>query len=251
MPPLTRAALLYADIDEDSRGSAAMALTAEPARKAIPRTSGLPGGRLYDAADLLVWLAGLNLLVVVFTLLGGVVLGLAPALVAAATVSRTRVRGDGEPLLRTFARVWRRELVRANLLLAPFGLVAALLGTNIATFAPTGGPLVPALWVALALVALAATFALTLYTHYELPLGRYATTAVRYLAHDLPATVLVAAVTAVAALVVWFAPGLLPVLAIGGWIYTVTAICVSCFARNDRLVAAHTPMSDPARKETR
>lgn len=218
-----------------------MAMTAEPARKAIARSSGLPGGRLYDAADLLMWLAGLNVLVLVFTLLGGVVLGIAPALVAAASVSRARVRGDAQPLLRTFAQIWRRELLRANLLLAPFGVVAALLGLNLTAFADAGGPLVVALWVALAVVTLMTVFAVAMYAHYELPLRRYPAMAVRYTLHDLPAAVLVAAVTVLVALVTTAVPGLLPVLSIGAWVYAVSAICFSCFNRNDRLVGAHTP----------
>lgn len=207
-------------------------------RKAFPASSGLPGGRIYDAAELLVWIAGLNLLVVVFSLLGGVVLGLAPALVAAASVSRARVRGDAQPLVRTFASVWRRELLRANAVLAPFAVVALLLAANLWAFAPVGGPLVAALWAALALVGLAATFAITLFTHYELPLRRYAMTAVRYLLHDLPATALVVVVSALAVVATRFLPGLLPVLIIGAWLHAVTAICVSCYARNDRLVEA-------------
>lgn len=214
-----------------------MASTISTPRKAIT-TYGLPGGRLYDAADLVMWVAGVNLLVVAFTLLGAVVVGLAPALVAGATLARGRVRGDAQPMVRTFAAVWRRELGRANLLLLPFAVVAAMLCANLYALAPAGGPLVVVLWVALALTALAATFALTMYTHYELPLRRYAPTAVRYLLHDLPATVLVAVVTVLAALVTWFVPGLLPVVTIGAWLYAVTAICLSCYVRNDRLVAA-------------
>lgn len=215
-----------------------MAVTTETRGKALAASSGLPGGRLYDAAELLMWVAALNLAIVVFTALGAVVVGLAPAIVAAATVSRARLRGDAQPLLRTFARVWRRELVRANLLLAPFGVAALLLATNLAAFSADGGPLVVALWVAVALVVLTAMFSATMYVHYDLPLRRYPPTAVRYLLHDLPATVLVVAVTAIAALVTFVLPGLLVVLAVGAWVYAVCGICLSCYVRNDQLVAA-------------
>lgn len=191
------------------------------------------------------WLAGLNLLIVGSSLLGGVVLGIAPALVAAASLSRARVRGDAQPLLRTFLTVWRREFWRANAVLAPFGVLALVLGVNLYAFAPAGGALVVALWVALALVGLAAMFAITLFSHYELPLRRYGVTAVRYLLHDLPATALVLVVTVIAVLVTRFLPGLLPVLTIGAWVHAVSAICVSCFARNDRLVAASSSSTSP------
>ncbi|GAB2603757.1 DUF624 domain-containing protein [Pseudactinotalea suaedae] len=214
-------------------------------RKAFPTTSGLPGGRIYDAAELLVWLAGLNLMIVLTTFLGGVVLGLAPALAAAASVSRSRVRGDAQPLLRTFAAVWRREFWRANAVLAPFAVLALVLGANLYSFGPLGGALVVALWVALGVVGLAATFAVMLFTHYELPLRRYATTAVRYLLHDLPATALVVVVTVLAVLLTGFLPGLLPVLTVGAWVHAVSAICFSCFARNDQLVAASSSSTSP------
>lgn len=215
--------------------------TATSTRKAVAAGARLPGGRLYDAAELLMWVAGLNLMIVVLTLAGGVVLGLAPALVAAASVSRARLRGDAQPLVRTFASVWRRELRGANIVMAPFAVAAVLLGLNLYAFAPVGGALVVALWAALALVGLAATFAVTLYVNYQLPLGRYAATAVRYLLHDLPATALIAVVTALAVVITAFAPGLLPVLTLGAWLHAVTAICLSCYERNDRLVAAAEP----------
>lgn len=220
-----------------------MASTAPSARKAIPRTAGLPGGRLYDAADALAWIAGLNLLIVVFTLLGAVVVGLAPALVAAVTVSRARLRGDQQPLVRTFARVWRRELVGANLLLAPFAVVGALLAVNLLALTPGEGPLRWALVTALALVALAATFALTMSCHYDLPRLRCAQLAVRYVLHDLPGAALLLAVTALAVAVTWFVPGLAPVLTVGAWVHTVTALSLSLFTRNDELVGATPPPS--------
>lgn len=214
----------------------------EPRRHRGTTSAGLPGGRLYDAADLLVWLAGMNLLVIAFSVLGGVVIGLAPALTAAATVSRGRLRGSADPLLRTFARAWRRDLLRANAVLAPFTIVALLLGINLYAFTPTSAGLKVAFWVALTLVAAAATFALTLYIHYQLPLRQYALTAVRYLLHDLPAAALVAIVTVLGALLTQFIPGLLPVLTIGAWIHTVTAICISCYTRNDQLIAGRAPL---------
>lgn len=215
-----------------------MAVTTDTRGKALAVSSRLPGGRLYDAAELLTWVATLNLAILVFTALGAVVAGLAPALVAAASVSRARLRGEAQPLLRTFARVWREEFRPANLLLAPFGVGALLLGVNLLALASDGGALVVAMWVALGLVVLSAMFATTMYVHYDLPLRRYATTAVRYLPHDLPATALVAAVTVLAAVLTAVLPGLLAVVSIGAWVYAVCGICLSCYARNDELVAA-------------
>jgi uncharacterized membrane protein YesL len=207
--------------------------------------TGVPGGRLYDAAELATWVAGLTLLVSAFTLAGGVIFGLAPALIAGAQLSRARLRGDQQPMITTFARSWRRELVRANLMLAPIGAAGLLLTVNLALFSSAGGPLVAALWAALALVVVAGVVTITMYAHYELPLRRYPVVAVRYLLHDPPAAALVAVTTALAVAGVWFVPGL-AVLAVGAWLHAVTALCLSFFTRNDQLVAATTPTETSA-----
>ncbi|HWV50433.1 MAG TPA: DUF624 domain-containing protein, partial [Microbacterium sp.] len=56
-----------------------------------------PGWALHvhAAFEWLWWVATVNLLWLVFTLAGGIVLGIAPASVAAAELTRRRLRGDG------------------------------------------------------------------------------------------------------------------------------------------------------------
>ena len=59
-----------------------------------------PGGwalAAYHACDLVCWIATLNLLWIGFTLLGGGLLGAAPATVAAHTLARRRIRGRPSP----------------------------------------------------------------------------------------------------------------------------------------------------------
>jgi hypothetical protein len=61
------------------------------------------------AFDELVWITDLNAVWLLFTLLGGVVFGLAPAAVAASTLVRKRFSGEKVRLLAEFCTVYRRE----------------------------------------------------------------------------------------------------------------------------------------------
>lgn len=193
-------------------------------------------GRLWDGAELVCWLATINLLVLVFTVLGGVVLGAAPALAAAVRMSRARLQGRAEPVLGTFARHWRREWCRANLLLLPFGAAAVLLSIDLVLLGQRGGPLVALLWASLAITVVAAALTATLDAHYELALRRTPLLALRFAVTHLPGALLLVAITALAAAAVLWLPGLLPVIAIGAWVHAVTGVCLSLYARNDALL---------------
>lgn len=191
--------------------------------------------RAYHACDLLCFVAALNLLWVGGTLLGGVLLGAAPATVAAHTLARRRLRGETVPAVREFWGVWRAEFRRANVLLLPAGLVGGLLWLNWLYFAENvalGGPILLAAAFTLAWYAVL----VPLYVHYDLPLGAYPGTASRFvLANPGPAALLLVLAVAVVAITA-AVPGLLPFLAIGAWVHLDTALCLSFFHRNDERV---------------
>ena len=65
--------------------------------------SGTFSARAYSFFDTLLWIACLNMLWIVFTLLGMGVLGAGPATAAAQILVRKRASGDQAPLLRSFA----------------------------------------------------------------------------------------------------------------------------------------------------
>lgn len=202
-------------------------------RTAEPRTA---LGTLYDITDLLFWLAVVNLCLIVFTLAGGIIFGFAPALVAMVSLARTRVRGETFPIIRTFASTWRKEFVKANAVLAPLGVAAALIGLNLLYFVPRDHALVWPLWIGLGIVVVLTAFTSTMYAHYELPTSRYLLTAGRFMVHHLAGAVLIVVVTGLVIVVVRFIPGLLPVLAPSTWAYLVTALCLSFYAHNDKSV---------------
>src|SRR3954447_13607767 len=85
--------------------------------------------RLYEAADEVFWAARLNLLWLAFTLLGGVVLGVGPATVAAYTLARRHARGESFHAVPAFVSVYRRQFVRGTTLLLPvLGVSVFLVG---------------------------------------------------------------------------------------------------------------------------
>ncbi|MFB7894467.1 YesL family protein [Microbacterium sp. NPDC056044] len=123
-----------------------------------------------------------NLLFVAGTLVGLVVLGLAPAALAA-TACLTRLRdGEGDTgLVREFAAVYRAGFWRANLIGLPFGIVAVLLVADTAVLPVLDGVAAAALagftWVAGAVAALVFACALTVAVRYDETAGavlRYA-----------------------------------------------------------------------------
>jgi uncharacterized membrane protein YesL len=203
-----------------------------PRGPAAPGRDGSRTERWYGRLDAVAYVGALNLLVVAFTLAGGIVLGWAPALAAAAACSRTRLRGDTQQLLRAFASRWRRQFVHANLLAAPSGLVLAVLGWNLAAAEAT--------WLQVALVAAGALclahlfLAVTMDAHYELRRGRCLRLAWEFGLRFPGAPLLLIATTALVGAITVFVPGLAPVLSVGVWIHLCTALCFSFFAANDR-----------------
>lgn len=201
--------------------------------------------RWFGWVDTLAFLGLLNLLVLAGTLAGGLVLGVAPALSAAATVSRTRLRGDAQRAARVFVRTWASGFGRANLVAAPGLLALALTGTSLLVLdgAPT------ALRVALAVVAglgvVHLLLALTMDAHYDLRRGDVPRLAWAFLLRAPGAPLLLAATTALVGVVTAFVPGLLPVVSIGAWAYLCTALCLSFYAANDRRLGDRPAATDP------
>ncbi|TDE89169.1 DUF624 domain-containing protein [Occultella glacieicola] len=202
--------------------------------------------RWYGWADAVGFVAVLNVLVLAFTVAGGVVLGFAPALAAAVAVSRARIRGESQPLLRTFASAWRGQLRRANLLQAPGWLLLLVLALNLSAFwgEPGGTALVVALTVAAGLTLTHQVLVITMDAHYDLRARDCLRLALAFALRFPGVPLLLAATTALVAAVTAWLPGLLPTVSVGVWIYLCTALCLSFFAANDRQVEAQ-PRTTP------
>jgi uncharacterized membrane protein YesL len=202
-----------------------------------PSAAGRTGTRLerwYGWADAAAYVGLLNLLVIAFSLAGGLVLGWAPALAAATSCSRTRLRGDSQRLVRAFATRWRRDFLHANLLAAPSGIALTGLGLGLLTSTSESRALQFGLWAAAAVCLAHLVLALTMDAHYELRRVQCLRLAWAFLIRFPGAPLLLIATTVLAAAVTAFIPGLLPVVAIGAWVHLCTALCLSFYAANDR-----------------
>lgn len=222
-----------------------MSVTSERTSNPIPRTEAPSASvteRAYGWADAIAFVAVLNLLVIVFTLAGGVVLGIAPAFSAAATACRSRLRGEARGLVRTFATAWRQNFWSATALQAPGWLVLAILAVNLLAFRGRAGlPLWIALIAATAIAAIYHVLLVVMDAHYELARRDCRRLAGLFLLRFPASWLLLAATTVlVGALTAWV-PGLLPTVSIGAWLYLCTALCLSFFAANDH----HTPTDSP------
>jgi len=196
--------------------------------------------RIHAACDWVLWAVTMNVLWIAFTVAGGIVLGASPAAVAAADLTRRRLRGDLFPTWREFARVWRREFVRSNAVIGPALLIATLLSIRGVALIMAGQ-----LDAASLVVIAAAGFAVTLtavlvplYAHYDLAPRRYVLVASRWLLRNLAHGLILLAAAVLIGAASAAVPGLLPFVSVGAWLALSTALCLAFFAANDKAVAA-------------
>lgn len=203
--------------------------------------------RAWYFLDALTWIAQLNLVWLLHSLFGGVILGVAPSTVAAATLVRRRVRGDVVHPFTEFWPVFRAEFRRANLLLLP-GAVALLAllfswqffnaGTD-----PLSGALAGIALVLLGLCSVLATVLVPLYCSYDLPLCAYFRLAVMVtLTNPLLALMNLAVLAGVLTLS-WFLPGIIPFFTVGLLIYLTTRLSLDFLRRNENRLAASEPLT--------
>lgn len=188
------------------------------------------------------------------TLAGGVVLGWAPAILAAMDAADRASRGE-KLTLRRAAAVWREEFWRSQLVLGPPVLLLVLGG---AALGATGVPLLVKAPAVVGIVLLAAALLhvpqleLTYCLRPHQVLGRAALLALA----QAPMTLLVAASLALWTGVVLAVPGLVPFVGLSVPILVVHHLVSRSLERNDRLLAAEpappgVPRQQPAPRPSR
>src|SRR5438552_18263672 len=125
--------------------------------------------KLYDVADEVVWTIKLNALWILFTLAGGVALGIGPATLAAYSLARRRSSDESFHAFPAFRTAFRREFRRGTLVVLPLVAAAVVLVGNYLYFAALGAAL-PRLASLTALVGLGliAGYAFPMAVHYDL-----------------------------------------------------------------------------------
>jgi uncharacterized membrane protein YesL len=197
--------------------------------------------RLYGAADEVVWAAKLNLLWLVFTLAGGVVLGLGPATVAAYTLARRRALGESFQSWPAFFGAYRREFGRGSLLVLPLAGMTVLLVINYFYFASLGSEgTVFRVATGAAIVAVVAigAYLLPMSVHYDLRTSNYFPKASLFAITRPAATVLLLFILTTIVFAAGTFPFLWLVIAVGGWIQLDTWLCLRFFAENEARLQA-------------
>ncbi|NUO60829.1 MAG: DUF624 domain-containing protein [Hamadaea sp.] len=191
--------------------------------------------RLYEAADEVFWALQLSLCWLLFTLIGGVVLGAGPATLAAYAVARRHARNESFQIWSAFAAQYRREFGRGSLVVLPLAGAVLLLVTNYHYFASLG-PAATAgrVTTGVALVALLVVVAylLPMTVHYDLRTFAYLPKASLFALTRPAASALLLLVGSAFVFAVQVYP-FLAIAAIGGWIQLDTWLCLRFFAENE------------------
>ncbi|MEU8223288.1 DUF624 domain-containing protein [Kribbella sp. NPDC048915] len=190
--------------------------------------------KLYSFADEVLWVIKLNALWILFTLLGGVALGIGPATLAAYSLARRRSSDESFHAFPAFQAAFRREFRRGTLLVLPLLAAAIVLIGNYLYFAALGAAL-PRLASLVALVALGliAAYAFPMAVHYDLGIRMLLPKAsLVALARPASSLVLLFVAVTIAFVSVKF-PVFGFVLAAGAWIHLDTWLCLRFFAEND------------------
>jgi len=197
--------------------------------------------RLHDAADEVFWTVKLQLLWMLFTVAGGVVLGLGPATVAAYSLARRHARGDSFSAWPAFATAYRRELGRGSILVLPLLGAAVLLVTNYVSFAAMGSAATGArlaTLVALAVLVVLVAHLLPMAVHYDLRPHMYLAKASLFALRRPATSVLLLLVFTAIVYAVASYPFLGLIIAVGGWIQLDTWLCLRFFAENEARLQA-------------
>lgn len=204
--------------------------------------SGTFSARAYSFFDTLLWIACLNMLWIVFTVLGLGVLGAGPATAAAQILVRKRARGDQARLLRSFAVEYFRNFGRTNILAVPIMGVAVALMMNWNFYSGSNGLaaslMTAGIFVASLFLAGSACYIFPLYARYDLPLAQYFLSSSRFALRHLAGTVILLFVSAAAVYASSAVPGLIPFFSVGAWLYATGWLCDRFFTANDESVAA-------------
>lgn len=198
---------------------------------------GSVAARAYDFFDALTWIALLNIAFIGFTLLGGIIFGFGPSLVAGSTTVRRRVKGEAFKLFPAFWQAWKAEFFRANTVLLPAAAVLAALVSSWQFFRigqdGLSAVLAPATMVVAGICTIVLSVLVPLLTHYEIRLAAAVPAAVSLTLANPLLLILNGIILAGSVLATVQLPGLLPFFSFGLAIYLTTRVALDFFVRNE------------------
>ena len=132
---------------------------------------------IYNVVEWITRFAYLNLLWIIFTLLGGVIFGFFPSTISMFAIVREWLKGETDkPLFSTFWKYYREEFLKSNLLGIIVTLIVAIIALDILYIQSTNNDLLT--WTYLPLFAFMLLFIMFLFylfpsfVHFNLKLGQ-------------------------------------------------------------------------------
>lgn len=202
--------------------------------------------RAYYFFDALTWIALLNVAFIGFTVLGGIIFGFSPALIAASGLVRRRAKGETFRIFPAFWKSWKTELVPANILLLPVAVVLAGLTSSWQFFrtAPDNlsSTLAALILAVMAICLTVVSVLIPMVNHYDIRRGGAVPAAISLTLANPLLLILNGLILAGTVLATAQIPGILPFFSFGVAIYLTTRVALDFFVRNeDRLAAVSAP----------
>jgi uncharacterized membrane protein YesL len=179
---------------------------------------------IYNLCKWITHFAYMNILWVLFTLLGGVVFGIIPSTVAMFAIARKTAMGEEDiPVFKTFWGTYRSEFLRSNLL----GLILTVIGLvwyfDLHFFRQFEGSIYTIMNYAMMMLGMVffilLIYVFPVYVHYDLKLYQYLTYALK-IGFLRPASVLFMIVgTLCTYYFLIYLPGLIPLFGITFFVY--------------------------------
>lgn len=172
-------------------------------------------GGLYKLCDWIMRLAYVNILWFLFTLVGLVVFGFAPATAALFAVTRKWVMGETDiPVFKTFWNTYRSDFVKINLLGYLLLAIGYVLYIDIVLVKSLQGPISSVILVLLLSISLVYVVAIMyffpVYAHFKIKTLQYLKYTVLIGISNIFTTIMMLAGTFLVCCIIRFLPGLLP-----------------------------------------
>lgn len=190
--------------------------------------------KLYYASDFIMKIAYLNILWMVFTILGGVILGWAPSTIALFTVVRNWIKDEkDQSFFNTFWTTYKKEFLKANALGAIILIVGYILSVNLQFILQQSGIGFFALRIFTLIIMFICFCALLIifpmYVQYELPFLQYFNKAVMIGFVKPVWTIILVIGFSVSSFILLTLPGLIPFFGISFSSYLIMSIAFQTF----------------------
>lgn len=185
--------------------------------------------KMYDLCGWIAKLMYLNILWMIFTLLGLIIVGFFPATVAMFSITRKWLMKEEVSIYKTFRKIYMEEFFKANMLGYILGVIGYIFLLEFKFFQMTADPLlrpIAYLFVLLLIIYLAVIlYAFPVFVHYDMKLFSY----IKYTFFMAMGRIFQSFVMIMSSVIVYFIfsyiPGLIPF--IGGSVFSLLLMWIS------------------------